>query len=38
MGWYADDQEHGIAAAWYEESYLNRYLLDVPPALVLDRR
>lgn len=38
MAWYADDLERGIEAAWYEESYLNKYLIGTPPALVLDGR
>jgi hypothetical protein len=38
MGWYADDASRGLRAVWYDESYLNRYLLDRPPALVLDKR
>ncbi len=28
----------GTRAVWYEESYLNRWLIDHPPALVLDER
>lgn len=32
------DLRSGILAAWYEESQLNRYLIDHPPALILDRR
>lgn len=32
------DIARGVHAVWYEESHLNRYLLDHPPALVLDRR
>lgn len=33
-----DDLSRGEQAVWYEESHLNRYLIDRPPALVLDRR
>lgn len=33
-----DDIARGVHAIWYEESHLNRYLLDHPPALVLDKR
>lgn len=29
------DDAHGIEAVWYDESHLNRYLLDHPPAKVL---
>lgn len=32
------DLREGVRAVWYEESYLNRYLLDNPPALILDGR
>lgn len=32
------DIQRGVHAVWYEESHLNRYLIDHPPALVLDRR
>jgi hypothetical protein len=32
------DITRGIHARWYEESHLNRYLIDNPPALVLDKR
>ena len=32
------DIERGVHAVWYEESHLNRFLIDRPPALVLDRR
>lgn len=32
------DVADGTRALWYEESYLNRYLIDFPPALVLDER
>lgn len=32
------DLADGVLAVWYEESHLNRYLLDRPPGLVLDRR
>ncbi len=32
------DVEEGVRAVWYEESYLNRYLIHHPPALVLDHR
>jgi hypothetical protein len=31
------DIARGVHAVWYEESHLNRYLLDHPPALVLPR-
>jgi len=30
------DKENGIRAKWNDESYLNRYLYDNPPALILD--
>lgn len=33
-----EDLASGVYAVWYEESHLNRYLIDHPPALVLDRR
>jgi hypothetical protein len=33
-----DDLSRDVRAVWYEESHLNRWLLDHPPALVLDRR
>ena len=40
--WVADAIERDIAegthAVWYEESYLTRYLVEHPPALVLDER
>lgn len=37
--WADDDRSRGVAPVWYDESYLNKYLLEVePPALVLDRR
>ena len=32
------DLAAGVSAAWYEESHLNRMLIDTPPALVLDWR
>lgn len=32
------DVAAGVSAVWYEESHLNRLLIDVPPALVLDER
>lgn len=32
------DLAAGVNAVWYEESHLNRYLIDHPPALVLDQR
>lgn len=32
------DHDEGVPAVWYEESYLNRYLVDRPPELVLDKR
>lgn len=32
------DIQRGVHAVWYEESHLNRYLVDHPPQLVLDRR
>lgn len=32
------DQRLGIEPVWNDESYLNRYLIDHPPAKVLDRR
>lgn len=32
------DIARDVHAIWYEESHLNRYLIDHPPALVLDRR
>lgn len=38
MRWYDEDRSDGFVPIWYEESYLNRYLLDHEPALVLDRR
>lgn len=38
MGWYHHDQANGFIPEWYEESYLNRYLLDHPPAVELDER
>ena len=31
-----DDLARGIIAAWHDESHLNRYFYDNPPALVLD--
>lgn len=37
MFWYGKDLENGHCPEWYEEAYLNRYLVDNPPALVLDR-
>lgn len=41
-GYLADavdrDIRNGVHAVWYEESHLNRYLLDHPPALILDKR
>ncbi len=37
MWWYDQDRANGTLAVWYEESYLNRYLIDNPPALVLPR-
>lgn len=36
--WTTIDLLQGIHPVWYDESYLNRYLLDNPPALELDRR
>ncbi len=32
------DIRNGIHAVWYEESHLNRYLIDHPPAVILDKR
>lgn len=32
------DMREGVRAVWYEESYLNRYIIDNPPALILDGR
>ena len=37
MGWYEKDRVSGYVPQWYEESYLNRYLIDNPPALILPR-
>lgn len=34
----ASDEARGVQAVWYDEAYLNRYLIDNPPALVLDHR
>lgn len=34
----AEDHLRGIEPVWNDESYLNRYLIDHPPALVLDER
>jgi hypothetical protein len=36
--WTTADLDRGVHPEWYDESYLNRYLIDSPPALVLDRR
>lgn len=33
-----DDFARGVPAVWYEESHLNRWYIDHPPALVLDHR
>jgi histo-blood group ABO system transferase len=30
------DRENGITAIWHDESHLNRYLFDHPPALILN--
>ncbi len=32
-----DDLDRGVIAAWHDESQLNRYLLDNPPAVVLPK-
>ncbi len=34
--WLEQDGAAGFWPRWYDESYLNRYLLEHPPALVLD--
>jgi hypothetical protein len=31
-----DDLARGVIAVWHDESHLNRYFYDNPPALVLD--
>ena len=33
--WIDDDLQRGVMAAWHDESYLNRYAIDHPPAVVL---
>ncbi len=32
------DRRHDVMPEWYDEAYLNRWLIDNPPAKVLDRR
>lgn len=33
----ADLQKHNYIAVWHDESHLNRYFIDNPPSIVLDR-